>query len=206
MKLVQRTALRQTQIMAPQLIQSLKMLQVPILKLEQMLRHELAVNPMLEENLTTEDPDADQYKNEEPTSHQDEPGLNKIDWESYFGEDHEYSQPYWSGSFEKTEDKGERTQVFEKNLYEHLNEQLGFTRLSEDEIIIGQYIIGNIDESGFLTCDIPEIAEALSINEEQVWNIVSIIQGFDPAGVCARNLRESLLIQMNNKEMIGTLP
>ncbi|MCP4631384.1 MAG: RNA polymerase factor sigma-54, partial [candidate division Zixibacteria bacterium] len=47
---------------------------------------------------------------------------------------------------------------------------------------------------------------ALSINEEQVWNIVSIIQGFDPAGVCARNLRESLLIQMNNKEMIGTLP
>jgi RNA polymerase sigma-54 factor len=206
MKLTQRPTLKQTQILAPQLIQSLKMLQVPILKLEQMIRHELAVNPMLEEVSPADDIDSDLESTENETADSEKNALEKIDWESYFGDDDELNEPYWTGSFERKEEITERPQVFEKNLYEHLNEQLNYTRLTEDELKIGQYLIGNIDDNGFLTVDIPDTAEALSVSEESVWKVLSVIQGFDPAGIGARNLRESLLIQLNNKNMVGTLP
>ncbi|MBD3168635.1 MAG: RNA polymerase factor sigma-54 [candidate division Zixibacteria bacterium] len=214
MKLVQRPALKQQQILAPQLIQSLKMLQVPILKLEQMIRHELAINPMLEEKAQLEETDLEHEESlQDDEPQKDEPvdsessKLDEIDWESYFEDEMDYTQNYRSGSFEKAdEDNMGRTAVFEKNIYQHLLEQLNFTRLENTEHLIGEFIIGNIDESGFLTMDVSEIAEALSVSERQVWEVLSAIQGFDPAGVGARNLREALLIQLNNNEMIGTLP
>ncbi len=76
MKLVQRPALRQTQILAPQLIQSLKMLQVPILKLEQMIRHELSINPMLEEQTSAEEIDTELDSTQEDSTYED-PDLKK---------------------------------------------------------------------------------------------------------------------------------
>jgi len=206
LKLTQKPVLRQTLTLAPQMIQSLNMLTVPILKLEQMLRHELAINPMLEETSPTEDNETELSSAGEDSEAESDPALNKIDWETYFGEDHEVNKPYMRGSFEKAEEINDQSPAPEKNLYEHLNEQLSYAQLSESQKVIGQYIIGNLDECGFLTCSISDIAEALSVGELRVWQVLTVIQGFDPSGVGARNLRESLLIQLNQNEMVGTLP
>src|SRR3972149_507544 len=115
-----KVGLRQT--IAPQLIQSLNMLTVPILKLEQMLRHELQTNPMLEEDLeATPEPE--------------------MDLEGPAGEKEPALPP-------------------EKTLFEHLLEQLNLPKFPPAEHQVGQFIIGNIDENGFLTMSMEEIADA----------------------------------------------
>jgi RNA polymerase sigma-54 factor len=191
-----RVGLKQT--IAPQLIQSLNMLTVPILKLEQMLRHELQTNPLLEEDLeATPEPEMDL----EAPAEEKEPELpsenDKIDWDAYLQESDETFKPRFEN--ERPEENLERTPVSEKTLYEHLLDQLNLLRLSPEEHQIGQFIIGNIDESGFLTLSIDEIAEAVQAAKEVVAGVVEKIQRFDPPGVGARDLKECLLIQLRDK-------
>jgi RNA polymerase sigma-54 factor len=192
--------LRLKQTLAPQLIQSLKMLQMPILKLEQTLRHELSVNPMLEEIELVEPP-------EKPDSSEDngmgekpdeiDPKLSKIDWENYLGDDQEYR--FRNTYDQKTEDTYERVPTVEKTLSDHLMEQLSYLKLTEEEHLIGAYIIGNISSKGYLVCTAQEMADELALPIEQVEKLVKIIQSFDPSGVGAHDLRESLLIQLEEK-------
>jgi RNA polymerase sigma-54 factor len=197
MKMELKPTLRQT--MAPQLIQSLKLLQMPILKLEQLIRHELSINPLLEEVEPTEEP------TEEPdevmstsTEEQDQPDpqLDKINWDDYLRDEGEF---HVKAEREEEEEKLEKAPASEKNLGEHLMDQLHLSRLSKEENEIGEYIIGNIDENGFLVCSVEEIASAIDVPPEKVSQILSFIQTFDPSGVGARDLRESLLIQLKEK-------
>jgi RNA polymerase sigma-54 factor len=197
MKLGLQLKLKQT--LAPQLIQSLKMLQMPILKLEQTIRHEISINPMLEEVDVAEGSEQGEQSDEiqlQETKEELDPRLDKVDWESYLGDDQEYKIKQ---TYESEDESFERVQVLEKTLNDHLLEQLSYLKLSEEEHLIGEYIIGNISPSGYLVCSPKEMAEELKIGEEQVQRIVKIIQGFDPPGVGARDLRESLLIQLEEK-------
>jgi len=193
--------LKLKQILAPQLIQSLKMLQMPLLRLEQTLRHELSTNPLLEEEEVPEQPDEEET---ELSTEQDETNVkqDKIDWEAYLGDDSEFNPRSFR---ERPEERLEQTPDVEPGLYEYLLEQLNFNKLTTEEISIGEFIIGNLDESGFLTGTVEELAEALQVQVEDVERILTLIQSFDPPGVAARNLRESLLIQLRQKEMQGTL-
>ncbi|MGE5692387.1 MAG: hypothetical protein ACM3YF_01245, partial [Candidatus Zixiibacteriota bacterium] len=146
-----KVGLRQT--IAPQLIQSLNMLTVPILKLEQMLRHELQTNPMLEEDLeVATEPEMDleapaEEKELEPQAEDD-----KIDWDAYLQDNDELFLARHEK--EHSEETLERSQTTEKTLFEHLLEQLNLSKLSLAEHQIGQFIIGNIDENGFLTVSV----------------------------------------------------
>ncbi len=176
--------LRLKQTLAPQLIQSLKMLQMPILKLEQTLRHELSVNPMLEEVEPVETPETTETDSESSLPQEEQkidPKLDKIDWENYLGDDQEYK---FKTSFDRAEedDNYERVQVMEKSLYEHLLEQLSYLKLTPEEHLIGEYIIGNISPKGYLVCTSQEMAEELKVPLEAVEKIVKIIQSFDPSG------------------------
>lgn len=192
---------RLKQVLAPQLIQSLRMLQMPILKLEQTLRQELSTNPLLEEVETpqeTEEPELEQMK-EEP---KEDPELSKINWEDYLGEDTDYKAKYHK---DRGEEHFEAAPVVEKSLYDHLLEQLKFNKLNQQEIEIGEYIIGNIDESGYLSCSIEEITSALKSDPEKTKRMLKLIQTFDPPGVGARNLKESLLIQLEQKDLKESL-
>jgi len=206
MKLGLQLKLKQT--LAPQLIQSLKMLQMPVLKLEQVLRHELTVNPMLEEEDLVE---PERVEEEEPSdlSIEDsdpilDPGMTKIDWDYYLGDDaDDYT---FRRMREKREEWHTNTPALEKTLYEHLLEQLSLLKTTEEEFNIGEFIIGNIDKSGFLSCSIEEIAEILKIDVSEAEKVLKMIQQFDPPGVAARNLKESLLIQLHEKGMENTLP
>jgi len=199
MKLELQVKLRQ--ILAPQLIQSLRMLQMPLLRLEQTLRQELAINPLLEEvEPPTETDEEEKGLSEEEV--QIDPQLSKINWEDYLDDDIGYKFRFEK---EKKEEQAEPVFVFEKTLYDYLLEQLSYHKLSKEEYEIGEYIIGNIDENGYLCCSIEEIIDTLKSEPETTKKILSLIQSFDPPGVGARDLKESLLIQLRGKNLKETL-
>lgn len=189
--------LRLKQTLAPQLIQSLKLLQMPILKLEQTLRHELSINPMLEEVEPTELTDTEDEVIQE-TDEKIDPNLDKIDWDNYLGDD--YSEYRAKSTYSNLEEESfEKTPILEKTLYDHLHEQLSFLKLNEEDHLIGEYIIGNISTRGYLVNTVEEMAEELIIPAEKIVKVLEQVQKFDPSGVGARDLRESLLIQLREK-------
>ena len=181
--------LRLKQTLAPQLIQSLKMLQMPLLKLEQTLRHELAINPLLEEveelevETEQEDQEFDLTKEAEP----EEEKASEVDWDDYFFDEDEGYRA--RDTREDREEQYESTASSQsENLYDHLLEQLAFVKLSEVEQLIGEYIIGNIGPDGYLAISVAEMAVELGIEQTKIDEILAIIQRFDPVGVASRDL------------------
>lgn len=200
MKLGLQLKLKQT--LAPQLIQSLKMLQMPILKLEQTLRHELSINPMLEELDPEETPDSETEEEILKDDKEQDSGPDEIDWDSYLEDDDQYKiRP----SYTAEEETFERVPIIEKTLYDHLTEQLTFLKLTDEEHLIGEYIIGNISSRGYLVISPEEMADELELPVENINNMLTKIQKFDPPGVGARDLRESLLIQLREKGLEESL-
>jgi RNA polymerase sigma-54 factor len=195
------------QLLAPQLIQSLKMLQMPILQLEQTLRMELTSNPLLEEvdeldevqeqTLEAPEPEIVQSKEEEDAVKE------KVDWDSYLYDEEEGYRVREIKEPEEERFEGVSRQV--ESLYQHLLEQLNFLRLSDEDRLIGEYILGNINTDGYLAINVPEMAAELKIDAEKIEKILAIIQKFDPTGVGSRDLRESLMIQLREKGQENTL-
>jgi RNA polymerase sigma-54 factor len=190
--------------LAPQLIQSLKMLQMPLLKLEQTLRHELAINPLLEEVEDLEEKPEDQLETEfdvAETKEETEP--SEFDWDQYLYEDEEgykVRQPT-----EQVEERTEGSAAQTESLYDHLSRQLAFLRLSEEDNVIGEYVIGNIGPDGYLAISTSEMAAELQIDEDIIIRLLGQIQEFDPTGVGSRNLKESLQIQLREKGLEESL-
>lgn len=199
--------LRLKQTLAPQLIQSLKMLQMPILKLEQTLRVELATNPLLEEieELETDqlEDDAEFDVADSDDSKESESDQEKIDWEDFMNDD-DFGYKVREIR-EQREDTYLATTSTEKTLYDHLLEQLSFLRLSKEQYIIGQYILGNINPSGYLVVSAAEMAEELTVAQDSIEELLELIRKFDPIGVGARDLRESLMIQLREKGLENNL-
>lgn len=197
---------RQTQnlVMAPQLIQSLQMLQMPALKLEQKIRQELAINPMLEEIEDLEQEGEIEQETEievaEPEKAEEK---SDVDWEEYLFDDEEGYKV--REQRESDEDRFEGTAASTANLYDHLNDQLMLLKLSPEEQDIGRYIIGNVAPDGYLTISVPEMAKELNVEASKIEAVLAMIQRFDPTGVAARDLRECLMIQMTEKGLTGTL-
>lgn len=187
--------------LAPQLIQSLNLLQMPALKLEQKIREELTMNPMLEEidgaeQDQTEEQELDLVKEESKEK-------EEVDWDEYLYDDDEgykVREPR-----ESNEDRLEGTATRAETLYDYLHEQLMLLKLSEEETMIGQYIIGNVSPDGYLSISVPEMADELEIDPSQIEAVLKKIQRFDPVGVASRDLRESLLIQLEEKGLKGSL-
>ncbi|MBI3872403.1 MAG: RNA polymerase factor sigma-54 [candidate division Zixibacteria bacterium] len=206
MKLELRLGLRQS--LAPQLIQSLKMLQMPVLKLEQTLRQELSTNPLLEEveAVETEETQEEQAILGEATPAEaataQESAEQQFDWESYFDEGSEFVPKRVS---EHPEEIPERASAAETSLYDHLIEQLQLTRIPDDELEIGEYIIGNLNDDGLLRFTVEELAADLKLPPEKVAKVLALVQTFDPPGVGARDLRESILIQFAQRGQADSL-
>jgi len=205
-KLELRLGLRQ--VLAPQLIQSLKMLQMPVLKLEQTLRQELATNPLLEEVEAVETEEMSEERelidesmvNEAPTT--EVVADQQFDWESYFEEGSEFVPRRVT---EQTDEMIERAPVTEILLYDHLVEQLQLARIPDEELEIGEYIIGNINDDGLLPMSVEDMASDLKAPVERVAKVLQLVQTFDPPGVGARDLKESLLIQLAQRGQADSL-
>jgi len=206
LKMSQTVSLRPELTVRPDLIQSLKLLMEPILNLEQVIRQNLAENPLLEEvEEVPEETNEPEFREPERQKEEDAGKINKIDWQEFFGEDNEWASGSYKDFSENNEDKPEQLQSVEKNLYGHLFDQLGFMRLSPEEMEIGAYIIGNIDDSGFLTCDVKAMADELQKSPELIQKVLDMIKAFDPAGVASRDLRECLLAQLQEQGLKDTL-
>ncbi len=207
LRIAQNLSLQQK--MAPQLIQSLQLLQMSTLEMELKIKQEMELNPLLEENMELdeeieEQEDALDVGLEEGLKEEEEvppPKEEEVNWDgllediadqgSYNSEQAEYD-PDWEGDREPRENR--ITTI--PPLVEQLHEQLALTDLVGADREIGKFIIGNINEQGYLDCGTDEIAEGLEVSVEDVERVLGVIHTFDPPGIGARDLRECLMIQL----------
>lgn len=203
-------------VMTPQLQQAIKLLQLSRLELSQTVSQELLENPMLEEGSAAESEDleapgldgkpADEKANNEDTPGDREETDLSAQWEEYISDiqredrNREYSAP--SG---EEPPSSEQTLSRPPSLSEHLLWQLRLSSVTPREAEIGQIIIGNIDEDGYLRYSLEEVVAASSAQPEEVEKVLRIIQGFDPMGVGGRDLRECLLIQIRQLDLADSV-
>jgi RNA polymerase sigma-54 factor len=212
--LYQGTHLKQEMKINPRLYQAMDLLYMPLLDLQQHIKQEMLNNPFLDLEEPVVDP-ADLEANDEKDKVEDE-----IDWEEILldgfdagGRKQEYEQKEYY----------EPVRVETADLADHLLDQLKLMRLSNREVLLGEEIIGNIDDAGFLVCDLEEVVTALNewlkengedwVEEGEAIEpytiedgeaVLEVIQRFDPPGIGARNLRECILLQLRDLELETT--
>lgn len=182
----QRQVQKLLQKLSPQQIQMIKLLELPAIQLEQRIKQEVEENPVLEE---------------ERTEDQDDP--KEISMEEYFAEDDTPHYKYRANNYSKDEEK--RPVFLSKGItfQEYLIEQLGFKNLSEQDMVVADYLVGSIDDDGYLRRELQSVSDDLAfslgieVSETDLERILQVIQTLEPAGVGARNLQECLLLQLN---------
>lgn len=198
MKLGYEQILQQTQklAMTPELIQAIQILQYNSLELSEHIEEELLENPMLE--VSTQ---GDEYDDPEPVEIPIYEELsNKIIKDAYY----EKSFRAWENDPDSDSDFTYEKYISEETtLYDYLIEQLTFTDLGEDDVRIGEYIINEIDEGGYLRAQTEEIAQVFGVQASKVEEVIKVVQSFEPRGIGARDLKECLLIQINLDENLG---
>jgi len=206
--LQQSLILTQQLVMTPQLQQAIKLLQLSRIELAEMIQAEMEQNPALEEAGIEEAPDNKITAGESETaSPEKETPVKEVtieekvrsdtDWENYINEYNSTGRVYTES--ENTEAPNYEAFTSErKTLKDHLEWQLRLSNFSKIQEKIGHMIIGNLNRDGYLCSNIEEIAQAFDAGIEMVEDVLSTLQTFDPPGVCARDLCETLLIQIQH--------
>lgn len=183
-------------IMTPELRQAITVLQLSSLELSTYIEQQCQENPLLE--LKEEEADREQNttddKQDEPA---DEPKEYDLDWEEYFLDSSDLGMIRQERVQDPQDFSYENFLSKAPTLSEHLLFQLNMSSCQFKDRIIGEYLIGNIDEQGYLRVSLAEVASKLNIDELKARQVLSLIQSFDPIGVGARDLVECLLIQVN---------
>jgi len=189
------------QKLSPQQIQMIKLLEVPTVQLEQRIKKELEENPVLEMGHEDEhDSNQEEANDTDTNDSQDEFSL-----EDYLNEEDAPSYKLSANNYSKDDKHEEIPFSVGSSFHDHLNNQLGLRSLTERQEMLAEYIIGNIDEDGYLRRKLQAIANDLAFSqnirtkEDELDEILKIIQDFDPAGVGARDLQECLLLQLEAK-------
>jgi RNA polymerase sigma-54 factor len=190
----QQQNMSQTQVLAPQLQQSLQILQAPMLELRTLIQQEVISNPTLEEDEM--EPTIEDKKQEHDEFQEEFERLAKLDeeWRDYMAQSQSYSG-------RSAEDEERRQFFFDslvgtQTLQQHLIEQLNSSDIGESDRQLGELIIGNIDDAGFLQAMPEEIANSTGTEVADIVRVLEFVQTFHPVGVGARDLRECLLIQL----------
>ena len=210
-ELRQQLKLTQQLVMTPQLQMAIKLLQLSRLELVDTIRQELEENPTLEElqDTATEERVEQTEPVAENTAENQEVTIREklnddMDWSSYI---EEYNSPgrviYESENREAP--KFEAFVAHRKSLTEHLLWQLMMLSPTDEQQKIGTLITGNLDANGYLDVSIDEIAHTSGLSTEKVEEVLSIMQNFDPVGICARNLEECLMIQARQLDLKNTI-
>ena len=220
MAIKQSQHLKLSQKLLPQQILLMKLLQLPTLALEERIKEELEANPALEEDANDASSEEELYSNEDsddqlPDEEFDDNGEMKeeemktsasdVEMEDYM--DAEELDSYKYEVVNKGPDDETRDFVVVEGIgfQELLEQQLGLKDITEKEYTIGIYLIGCLDEDGYIRRELELIVDDLAFNyniatnEQEVEKVLKIIQSFDPAGVGARSLQECLLIQLERK-------
>ncbi len=192
---------------SPQQVLLSSLLQLPTMSLEQRIRLELETNPLLEleneldEDQVLEEEQEERFDESEELKAADE-RKEEIDWDEILN-DEEHFEPRIPK--EKNPDLFERPEVAEETLTDYLMSQLHMAQLDPHDVLIGEYLIWNINSVGYLAGDLVTIAENLQEENDHVERVLEVIQHFDPAGIGARNLQECLLIQLMEEKPVYEL-
>ncbi len=190
-------------VLAPQLRQSLEMLQVPMLELRAMIQQEIQQNPTIEEVLietpTVEiEPGSTEAEDTRELEFDKEfEMLARLDeeWRDYFFQNLQ-NRPY-------TQDDDEKRQFLmdslpqRESLQEHLLNQLNLAGLAERDRQTGELLLGSTDDDGYLTVGLEELAESANMEVEHLESVLAVVQDFHPTGICSRDLQECLLTQLD---------
>ena len=198
------------QKLSPQQIQLMKLIELSTLEIEQKVKDELESNPALDdENISVDDFD----KHEDDAINEDDSySEHEFDLDQYISDDEIPDYKLYSNNSSKDDDTDSKVPIV--GGYTHLdmlNTQLAEFKLYDKEQQIGKYIIGCIDDDGYLRRKIDEIIDDLIFKEnlictpKEIQKLLSIIQGFDPPGIGARNLQECLFLQLERKEKISSV-
>ena len=207
-----------SQKLSPQQIQFIKLLQIPTAELEARIEEELEINPALEEGEFTEGPADEVDNNDDNFDEEYDNSSENDDYEDskedsydeeipltdYLDEDYAGYKMQGDGNGNDEEDR-DIPFTSDVTLSELLQNQLGFLKLSERETIIGEQLIGTIDNDGYIRRDLEAIANDLAFQQsfetdiDEIESVLFKIQTFEPAGVGARNLQECLLLQLKRR-------
>jgi RNA polymerase sigma-54 factor len=188
--LKQGLELKQTQKLSPLQIQTIKLIELPIQELEQRIRKELEENPVLDENL--------------PSEKEEDEAPREVSLSEYKEDDSIPGYRLRADNYSKDERPQYNTFSVKESFTQSLQEQLGYRSLTEHQYAVASFLIGSLDDDGYLRRSIDSIVDDLSFranvetDEEEVLEMLKVIQEFEPSGVGARDLRECLLLQIRN--------
>ena len=197
----QKLQLKLTQKLSPQQIQLMKLIQLTTAELEQKIKNEIEENPALETGKEKSETDKDDFEFDIND------GVDVDDYITDISDDYDNSQNYYSGEEENTNFQTKATFSF----HQYLDDQSKNLILNEKHKPICEFLIGSIDESGYLRREIADIIDDLAFTQniisskEEILSVLEKIQELDPPGVGARSLKECLLLQLrrkNSKESI----
>lgn len=201
--LKQRLQQKLLQKLSPQQIQMIKLLEIPTIMLEQRIKREMEENPTLEEGAETED----EYDNNEEGEEEDQNEQDEFSLEDYMDDDDIPNYKLSTSNYSKDDKFEDIPFSVGTSFSENLSTQLGLRNLTERQEMLASYLIGNIDDDGYLRRRLEAIADDLAFSmgeessESELREILNIIHDFDPAGIGARDLQECLLLQINRKDL-----
>lgn len=203
----------QQQKLSPQQIQFVKLLQLPTLGLEQRVKQEMEMNPVLEEaepNLDeTLQEQAEEWDEKDEPDTEDEDGLDPvdknedIDWDSFM-HNTEYDGMSYSGGGGADEEWKDLPNPYHESLLEDLENQVNLLDLSDDEKLIADQILGSLDEDGYFRREVDAVVDNIAFNHgrlvkaEQVESVRKQIQKLEPVGIASKDLQDCLLCQVKN--------
>jgi len=220
----QSTQLRQELKINPRLYQAMDLLYMPLLDLQQHLKQELLNNPFLEmvEPEEEEDEEGAEAAEETQTPEEEKTPNDEIDWEGILLDGFDAG-----GRREEHEEKEyyEPVTVDTRDLSDHLRDQIALLDLDPRQMLLAEEFIGNINEDGYLACPVDDIRQSINdvvlkaaeatdrdpedvpvYTEEEVLRMLETVQGLDPAGVGARDLRECLMLQLRDAGLEQSVP
>lgn len=196
--LKQGLELKQTQKLSPLQIQTIKLIETPFAELEQSVRDEFDNNPVLDdEHPSSSDADSDSEEEQKPKD---------VSIEDIKDDDNIPSYRLRVNNWGKDERPEYNTFSVKESFTQSLMDQLGYKDLSKKERDIAAFLIGSLDEDGYLRRDIESVVDDLAFragietDADEVLRMLKVIQEFEPAGVGARDLRECLLLQLREKK------
>jgi RNA polymerase sigma-54 factor len=203
--LTQKLQQKLQQKLSPQQIQLMKLLQVPTIALEQRIKQEIEENPALEDG---SDPDEiEEFADiADDSSETDDTQDDEFDLEDYLDDDELPDYRYKVNNQGRDEDEKSVPYASGKTFHDIVYSQFHLKEITERQRIIGDFIIGNLDDSGYLNRDLEAMVDDFAFTQnfmtdvEEIEEVLKIIQSLDPPGIGARNLQECLLIQLERKD------
>lgn len=192
------------QKLSPQQIQLMKLLQLPTIALEQRIKEEIESNPALEDLS-----DSDEGEKEESNADDLDPegeSRDDFDLSEYISDDDEPSYKYEANNHSKDDEEREIPLSMGQSFQEMLLTQLGLQNIDDHKYLVAEYLVGNLDESGYLSRDLASIVDdmafyqSITTTEKELDELLAILQSLDPPGIGARNLQECLLLQIKRKK------